>query len=64
MLICLFRGGWGVQNWGKPAFIIVARSLKDSPGQLDILYGQGAKSYSIPYFYYIFMVVVEPMVDV
>ena len=26
-LFCLFRGGWGVQNLGKPAYIILERSL-------------------------------------
>ena len=26
-IFCLFREGWGVKNLGKPAYIILARSL-------------------------------------
>ena len=28
MLILLIKGGWGCQNSGKPAYIILARSLR------------------------------------
>ena len=38
-LFCLFRGGWGVKNSGKPAYIILAHSLKDSPRYLTFNFG-------------------------
>ena len=35
LILLILGGGVGVQNWGKPAYIILARSLELEPFEFE-----------------------------